>query len=85
MRYDIDRKTGALLGDEVLDRLARAGFIVKLYTFEGQSNAGLDEANGNGGVPEPDLMWAFAERQAVYAKELRLRQPLLNKGKRKGR
>ena len=85
MTYDIDIKTGALLGDDVLERLARVGFMVKLYTFEGDSNAGLEDVKGQGMVPDPDLMRAFADKQPLYAKELRLRQPLLNKGKRKGR
>jgi hypothetical protein len=83
--YFIHQHEGWLAGDQLLDDLFKAGFVVKLFEADGDSNAGLEDRSGEGRVPEPDLMWRFAERQPQYAKELKLRQPLLNKGRRKPR
>jgi hypothetical protein len=82
--YSINSQ-GWLSGDGLLAQLFEAGFVVKLFSADGTSNAGLESVDGEGRVPEVDLMWRFAERQPQYAKELRLRQPLLNKGRRKAK
>jgi hypothetical protein len=82
--YDINSQ-GWLSGDVLLTQLFEAGFVVKLFEADGTSNAGLESMDGEGRVPEPDLMWRFAEHQPRYAKELKLRQPLLNKRRGKTR
>jgi hypothetical protein len=82
--YSINSQ-GWLSGDGLLADLHEAGFVVKLFSADGTSNAGLESVDGEGRVPEPDLMWRFAERQPQYTKELKLRQPLLNKRRGKTR
>ena len=47
-----------------------AGFVVKLFVDGDDTNAGLEALDGEGGVPDIDLMREFANQQAVYAKEL---------------
>jgi hypothetical protein len=75
--------SGGLAGDALLAELWSKGFIVKLYTDGELSQAGLEDTSGEGGVPDPVLMWRFAEMQERYTKELRLRRPLLLKRARK--
>ena len=76
---------GALMGDRLLDDLLAKGFIVKLFTDGPDSQAGLEDSRNAGTVPEFELLWRFADMQDKYTKELRLRQPLLNRRKRKGK
>jgi hypothetical protein len=62
-RYTVDA-SGALIGDEVLDRLAKLGFCVRRYgdwcTVEDHAGVGLVPTN-------PSLLWEFCERQRSYA------------------
>jgi hypothetical protein len=74
---------GYLVGDPLLTELWSAGFGVKLFEFGEDSNAGLESMDGEGRVPERDMMLRFADMQTKYRKELRIRQALL-KQKRKG-
>jgi hypothetical protein len=76
---------GNLLGDEFLARLWASRFVVKLFSEPGHEQAGLEDVTGEGRVPGHSDLWIFAERQERYTKELKLRQPLLNKARRKGR
>ena len=75
--------SGGLAGDEFLAKLWAVHFIVKLFQFEEQSNAGLEDTTGEGRVPDFEDLWLFSERQPAYAKELRIRQALLTKMTRK--
>ncbi len=74
MAYDIGDK-GQLTGDDLLAELHRAGFQVKMFGEQ----AGLEDVTGQGQAPDWNLLWAFAEMQDAYGKELRLRQPSTEK------
>jgi hypothetical protein len=84
MSYTIT-KEGSLLGDEVLSELASGHFHVRLFEYADECNAGIEDVTGQGRVPDPILMWQFAERQVGYTKELKLRQPLLKARRKRGK
>ena len=88
MKYVEDGYTlntaGCLVGDKLLTELWCMGFGVKLFEAHGTSNAGLESLDGEGRVPGIDMLKRFADQQARYAKELRIRNALL-KQKTKGR
>jgi hypothetical protein len=77
--------TGSLIGDEFLGRMWANSFAVKLFVDGENAQAGLEDTTGEGRVPAHEDLWTFSERQRLYTKELKLRQPLLNKKRRKGR
>ena len=60
-RYALD-KTGALVGDDLLTRLAHRGFRVRRY----RDQAALDDDAGQGRVPSRLLLYEFADRQREY-------------------
>jgi hypothetical protein len=60
-RYALD-KTGALVGDDLLTRLAHAGFWVRPYGDQ----AALDDDTGQGQVPSRLVLYEFADRQREY-------------------
>jgi hypothetical protein len=60
-RYALD-KTGALVGDHLLTRLAHAGFWVRRYGDQ----AALDDDLGQGHVRSSLLLYEFADRQREY-------------------
>jgi hypothetical protein len=67
--YALD-KTGALVGDDLLTRLAHAGFRVRRYGDQ----ASLDDDGGRGRVPSMPLLYEFADCQRQYGALLRTLQ-----------
>jgi hypothetical protein len=60
-------KTGALVGADLLARLAELGFHVRRYGDQ----AALDDDKGQGRVPPIPLLCEFADRQREYSAALR--------------
>ena len=76
-RYALD-KTGALVGDDLLTRLAHRGFRVRRYGDQ----AALDDDAGQ--VPSRFLLYEFADRQREYGALLRtLQAPSMWKDERR--
>jgi hypothetical protein len=70
-RFSLDA-SGALIGDTLLDHLAKLGFRVRRYTDQ----AALDDETGQGRVPSTRHLSRFAEKQTEYGLVLRtLRAP----------
>jgi hypothetical protein len=68
-RYALD-KTGALVGDDLLTRLAQAGFHVRRYGDQ----AAFDDDTGQGRVPPMAVLRQFADQQRQYGALLRALQ-----------
>ena len=73
-RFRLDA-SGTLIGDTLLDHLAKLGFRVR----QSSDQAALDDDTGQGGVPPMPLLYRFAENQAEYGLVLRvlMDQPLV--------
>jgi hypothetical protein len=67
--YGLDR-SGALIGDDLLTRLAKLGFRVRRYGAQ----AALDDETGTGRIPPMAALYDFAERQLEYGALLRTLQ-----------
>jgi hypothetical protein len=65
-------ESSALIGDDLLDDLAKLDFRVRRYG----NQAALDDETGQGRVPPMPLLYRFAEKQTAYGLVLRaLRAP----------
>lgn len=75
---------GCLAGDPLLTELWSMGFGVKLFVSGEDKNAGLESLDGEGRVPDMEMLRRFAAVQPAYRKELLIRVALLKqKGKRR--
>ena len=71
VRYRLD-SAGGLAGDDLLNALQVAGFVVRRYGAQ----AALDDDSGQGRVPPMPLLYRFSDKQADFSLALRaLRAP----------